>query len=982
MKNGDEKAEEIRKKTDSMIDKLLNLMEANDLQPDWQAWHPHRLATAAAYLHLFVDPPTQRMSQWHARIFPKHMYIPADRIHCLPTLASQCLPLHAPSRATLPPPQDAVVPRISHASLGEGPCQAFVTAPVVCELCHKGFIGKDALASHCEQVHGNWAEYRKRVFYKAMKDGLQPQQPWTKRAYLNAQAFFLRHSVPSSYNDYTTKVLQAVPRRQEACAICAIPDWIENRFRMYLFDTPEGTLTKKHLFYGQGNDVEDESATEDHSILHRGGIPCVGDPEKVDKILSVYNYIRDWPRIPVEELHASSVQHPDHEGMRWLLHSRRVPKTECDDGDDAALPPCAGIGEKDAFVWACWDCVSSLCRRSGPVMPSLALVNWMWLGREHPLYRDLSLGMRILLGLGRPVMTSLFLGRGPRDEVHQGLTGNTMIVAQPSATYEQVQPNVHHTLDKLVLMFCKSVEDVSRAQVLVVERARYAECMQRRIAVCPTFANVRLDEEAMVRDLPESGVPEAFIQRATAMPEAASMRTTMDGPASRHSQFGPNPEEESEHTSDEEPDPAASGSSTAAPSGVQPAASCQGSVQAPATAQDTERGNTEEPLNEFETIIGVDSISDEQSVNLFATMQDKLELLTREAGKLAHATAAAEQIPTGIIAAEEQCRRIVIDVQDVARKLSKACPQKLEASISQSVHPGVDALAVPTGKPMSSFHPSTYSAAYVEFQFGDACPFLDRPRKIACKTVFKAFLCREELEYTLKTDVQPYCARNRSRFDKPEFVAFFADQERRMITTQSVSAALRREGFQKDEKAIASTTSEQLLNLVTELAKEQNGHTAPASACHHPKAPTSVHKALQNLMFSTATAPLTDGNKMRLRHLGHAMTKLWGPLTLFSTHNYADNYSPLMKLLCEGDGEMPEAEEPTMPTLQQMHRMTAASPVSTAKFWLLRQELAYRHFYGMDAVHIGKHFLPCFPGKYQREDHLANVGHVWRFWVC
>ena len=91
------------------------------------------------------------------------------------------------------------------------------------------------------------------------------------------------------------------------------------------------------------------------------------------------------------------------------------------------------------------------------------------------------------------------------------------------------------------------------------------------------------------------------------------------------------------------------------------------------------------------------------------------------------------------------------------------------------------------------------------------------------------------------------------------------------------------------------------------------------------------------------------------------MTKLWGPLTTFSTHNYADNYSPVMKLLCEGDGEMPEAEEPTMPTLQQMHRMTAASPVSTAKFWLLRQELAYRHLYGMDGVHIGKHFIPCIP---------------------
>ena len=32
---------------------------------------------------------------------------------------------------------------------------------------------------------------------------------------------------------------------------------------------------------------------------------------------------------------------------------------------------------------------------------------------------------------------------------------------------------------------------------------------------------------------------------------------------------------------------------------------------------------------------------------------------------------------------------------------------------------------MPTGRPLSTFHPGTYSAAYVEFQFGDACPFLD-----------------------------------------------------------------------------------------------------------------------------------------------------------------------------------------------------------------------------------------------------------------
>ena len=177
-------------------------------------------------------------------------------------------------------------------------------------------------------------------------------------------------------------------------------------------------------------------------------------------------------------------------------------------------------------------------------MPDLALANWMWLGRVHHLFRDLTLAMRLLLGLGRPMMRSLYLGRGLRDEVHRGLQGNTMIVAQPNATYKQVVPDVNQTLSGLNVMFCKTVDDVSKAHTLMVQPEQYAPAMRRRILACPTFENVKLDEEAVARDLPIAGVPPAFIEHAVPMPETATMTTTMDGPASRHSQFGPNPEEE------------------------------------------------------------------------------------------------------------------------------------------------------------------------------------------------------------------------------------------------------------------------------------------------------------------------------------------------------------------------------------------------------------------------------------------------------
>ena len=70
--------------------------------------------------------------------------------------------------------------------------------------------------------------------------------------------------------------------------------------------------------------------------------------------------------------------------------------------------------------------------------------------------------------------------------------------------------------------------------------------------MCPTFENVKLDEEAMKRDLPSEGVPAAFTEHAVSIPEMETMRTTMDGPASRHSQFGPSPDEATDDNEDED----------------------------------------------------------------------------------------------------------------------------------------------------------------------------------------------------------------------------------------------------------------------------------------------------------------------------------------------------------------------------------------------------------------------------------------------
>ena len=88
----------------------------------------------------------------------------------------------------------------------------------------------------------------------------------------------------------------------------------------------------------------------------------------------------------------------------------------------------------------------------------------------------------------------------------------------------------------MVVLFCKSLDDVSKAQVLVVDREKYRALVQHRKQVCPVFADTSIDEKA-VDKLPDGAVPDLLLQSAQAMPEASSVKTTMHGPANRIPMF-------------------------------------------------------------------------------------------------------------------------------------------------------------------------------------------------------------------------------------------------------------------------------------------------------------------------------------------------------------------------------------------------------------------------------------------------------------
>ena len=101
---------------------------------------PNQLATIAVYYAKFLRPDKKRaasaLSRW---CYPLKQYVPGADIESNPRalLASEYLPRHyddsdSPDQATT-----------GHAGT------AIATAPVVCELCGRGFAGEDDWAAHC-----------------------------------------------------------------------------------------------------------------------------------------------------------------------------------------------------------------------------------------------------------------------------------------------------------------------------------------------------------------------------------------------------------------------------------------------------------------------------------------------------------------------------------------------------------------------------------------------------------------------------------------------------------------------------------------------------------------------------------------------------------------------------------------------------------------------------------------------------------------
>ena len=136
----------------------------------------------------------------------------------------------------------------------------------------------------------------------------------------------------------------------------------------------------------------------------------------------------------------------------------------------------------------------------------------------------------MLLGLGRPCFRKLLLGKGQKDTLQSGFTGNHILISQASATLaEALAPSSTHLKDSFVVIFGQNANDLRKCHLLTVQRDAYKALAAERARVNAIFAEVPLDQAAM-NALPINGVPQQLLDCAIQMSEVDEYKATRQGP--------------------------------------------------------------------------------------------------------------------------------------------------------------------------------------------------------------------------------------------------------------------------------------------------------------------------------------------------------------------------------------------------------------------------------------------------------------------
>ena len=369
----------------------------------------------------------------------------------------------------------------------------------------------------------------------------------------------------------------------------------------------------------------------------------------------------------------------------------------------------------------------------------------------HPAFQDLSIAMRLLQSIGRPLMRLIVLQHSEHeDDQEKGLVGNTVLLSQPTPkeVILKLPPPEDDFQDYFSVVFNTSAasamsrEEVGKQKVFTIDRKHYLKCVAICQQVCPTFAEVEIDQGACQARLPEQAVPPPIIKAAVPMDTLDTFNPTLDGPATMRAPACPLPAEDEHLEEDNDINTVATENDNA-----NAGASEHHDINAVAT-EHTDASPL--PLDlPAEYVIGVQEDGGDDAVNRMLAFQRQMQLVQEHGDKLCRferqrrdlaKTCSEDAVDAASRVAAEKATHMqaFVDLSQIASRMGNDYELTMQQAITSSSKLGDPrTLVLKAGKPLDMFAAAAWAASFVEFFYGDCAPNLDRHKKyhgVNCST--------------------------------------------------------------------------------------------------------------------------------------------------------------------------------------------------------------------------------------------------------
>ena len=241
-------------------------------------------------------------------------------------------------------------------------------------------------------------------------------------------------------------------------------------------------------------------------------------------------------------------------------------------------------------------------------------------------------------------------------------------------------------------------------------------------------------------------------------------------------------------------------------------------------------------------------------------------------------------------------------------------------------------LRVPTARvALSWWDPTFWSKARpTDFCYGDLVWGLEhQPTPLTITEWTEILWRREELEYDLPSDTEPYAARAKNRFrdawyDLHLVTSFWQRSE----TTKSIHAFLKAPGAFAYARAVQDITPEVLSEfiLLEQMDQAKKSKRSVQSLLSDKSVPASIKRAIDAMHQSTSGVIGSNGHRRLNRREGVSYTLAWGAPLVFTTPNLADTRHPLLLVVQREPFDL-SVEREDEPAYREMTQRLAGDPV-------------------------------------------------------